>query len=147
MTYTLAAMLLTTVTSLLMTGVIWFVQVVHYPLFRLIGRSAFPYYEENHMRRTGWVVIPLMTLELGSALVLPFLELPPEYTAPAWLSAALAVLIWSVTFTVQVPLHRRLTENYEIGSIQKLVRTNAVRVFLWSGRSVLVTYMLVGMLT
>ncbi len=31
-----------------MTGLIWFVQVVHYPLFDLVGRAQFVGYEAAH---------------------------------------------------------------------------------------------------
>lgn len=53
-----------------MTGVIWFVQVVHYPLFAKVGESAFTTYESLHTIRTGWVVAPMMILELGSTCLL-----------------------------------------------------------------------------
>ena len=39
-----------------MASIAWFVQVVHYPLFGLVGSEAFGLYHEGHLRRTGWVV-------------------------------------------------------------------------------------------
>ncbi|MEM6262595.1 MAG: hypothetical protein AAGI38_08820 [Bacteroidota bacterium] len=48
------------ITTLFMTGLIWFVQVVHYPLFSQISPEDFPRYEKIHMRRTAIVVIPVM---------------------------------------------------------------------------------------
>ena len=47
-----------------MAGVIWFVQVVHYPLFRGVGEHAFRCYEERHTVLTTWVVLPPMVAEL-----------------------------------------------------------------------------------
>ena len=38
--------------SLFMTGVIWFVQIVHYPLFANVSRSAFAEYERRHANLT-----------------------------------------------------------------------------------------------
>ena len=52
-----------------MGGVAWFVQVVHYPLFALVG-GDFAAYEERHANRTTLVVAPLMTVEAATALVL-----------------------------------------------------------------------------
>jgi hypothetical protein len=34
-----------------MTGVIWIVQTVHYPLFALLGRDGFGEYAREHQRR------------------------------------------------------------------------------------------------
>ena len=36
-----------------MTGLIWFVQVVHYPLFAAVGADQFVAYEVAHQRRTS----------------------------------------------------------------------------------------------
>jgi len=54
--------------TLFMVGVIWFVQIVHYPLFALVGEAAFSEYERHHARRTGWVVAIPMLLELGASM-------------------------------------------------------------------------------
>ena len=50
-----------------MAGIIWYVQLVHYPLFAEVGADAWFVYHADHERRTGWVVAPLMVVELGSA--------------------------------------------------------------------------------
>ena len=56
--------------TLFMVGVIWFVQVVHYPLLARVGTSGFEAYEQAHTRRTGWVVAPPMLAELVTAVLL-----------------------------------------------------------------------------
>ena len=63
-------LLIQTLATAMMTGIIWFVQIVHYPLFTQIPKEGFTRYEQSHTVRTGWVVAPLMLLELGSALLL-----------------------------------------------------------------------------
>lgn len=55
-----------------MTGLIRFVQIVHYPLFTKIGSRGFAQYAESHRHLTSLVVVPLMLLELLSAFLLPF---------------------------------------------------------------------------
>lgn len=69
--------------TLAMTGVIWFVQVVHYPLFAAVGRKGFAAFEASHRRLTTWVVAPLMLVELVCAA---WLALCPAAAAaaPAW---------------------------------------------------------------
>ena len=46
--------------TLAMVGLIWFVQIVHYPLMAQVGRDSFAHYEASHTARTTWVVAPLM---------------------------------------------------------------------------------------
>ena len=61
--------------TLFMTGLIWFVQVVHYPLFGNVGDEQFKTYEELHQRLTTWVVVPAMLVEIATAVLL--LKNPP----------------------------------------------------------------------
>ncbi len=49
--------------TLFMAGVIWFVQVVHYPLFSRIGSEKFSLYSNAHSRLTTCVVGPPMLVE------------------------------------------------------------------------------------
>ncbi len=51
-------------------GLIWTIQVVHYPLFKEVGKESFIAYHERHMRFITWVVGLLMLAEVGSAAVL-----------------------------------------------------------------------------
>jgi hypothetical protein len=49
--------------TLFMVGVIWFVQVVHYPLFSRVGSEKFSLYPKAHSRLTTYVVGPPMLVE------------------------------------------------------------------------------------
>jgi len=49
--------------TLVMVGVIWFVQVVHYPLMARVSASQFAAYEHEHQNRTTFVVAPTMLIE------------------------------------------------------------------------------------
>jgi len=48
-------------------GLIWTVQIVIYPLFDRVGRTAFAGWHEAYMRHIGYVVGPLMLVEAGTA--------------------------------------------------------------------------------
>ncbi len=66
----MAVLLATAAATLFMTGVGWFVQVVHYPLMGAIGGAAFEDYHRARSRLTGRVVLGPMVIELaGSALL------------------------------------------------------------------------------
>ncbi|MDP9439422.1 MAG: hypothetical protein M3P49_11875, partial [Actinomycetota bacterium] len=56
--------------TLFMVGLIWFVQIVHYPLFASVGRGGFAEYSRAHSRLTGLVVGPPMLIEAGTAVAL-----------------------------------------------------------------------------
>jgi len=121
-----------------MVGLIWFVQLVHYPLMGRVGSEHFVTYEAAHVQRTGWVVIPLMLIELLSAFAL-LLEGGELVSRPeAALGLALLGGVWASTFFLQVPLHERLGEGFAAPAHERLVRTNAIRTALWSARGVLV---------
>ena len=60
--------------TLYMTGLIWFVQIVHYPLFSRVGNAEFPAYEQRHTVLTTWVVGPPMLVEGITALILFWLR-------------------------------------------------------------------------
>ena len=133
---TLVGLLAHVAATLAMTGLIWFVQIVHYPLFDRVGTERFRDYEHEHVRRTGRVVVPLMLLE---AITAPLLIVAAPVTAIwAWGSIALLAIIWLVTATIQVPLHRRLGLGWDDNSGRRLVATNWIRTLAWTGRSALV---------
>lgn len=124
--------------TLFMTGLIWFVQLVHYPLFGRVGKSDFAAYEAQHTRRTGRLVGGPMLLELGLAAALAW---SPGGTA-AWCGLGLLGIIWLSTAVSQVPLHRRLEKGYDQDAHRRLVAGNWVRTIAWSMRGLLALLML-----
>ncbi|MGL6280626.1 MAG: hypothetical protein ACRC50_13860 [Gaiella sp.] len=116
-----------------MVGLVWFVQLVHYPLFAHVGRDGFALYEAQHTRRTTWLVAPLMLVEAATALVL--LAADPSLLTVA--GAALLGIVWLSTALVQVPLHGRLERGFDAEAHRRLVRSNAVRTAAWTGRAVI----------
>jgi hypothetical protein len=126
--------------TLFMVGVIWFVQVVHYPLFSRVGEAAFAEYERHHTRRTGWVVVVPMLLELGTAVA------TAGYVggALAWCGLGLLAVAWVSTAFWQVPAHRRLEGGFDAVTHRRLVRTNWVRTVAWSIRGVIACALLLA---
>ena len=54
--------------TLALTGLVWFVQLVHYPLLRRVGAAGFAEYEREHRERTSWLVVPAMGIESTTAV-------------------------------------------------------------------------------
>jgi hypothetical protein len=126
------------VSTLLMVGIIWFVQVVHYPLMIEVGAEPFCRYVQLHQSRTTLVVAGPMLVEAVSAICL-FVWHPPLRTSPAFLGAgALVGMIWASTLWLQIPLHRALARGYDEQRIHRLVQSNWLRTLAWSTRGILV---------
>lgn len=126
--------------TLWMTGLVWCVQVVHYPLMSFVERSRHPHFAQQHARRIGWIVAPVMLLELATNILL---AIQPSYHQAAWRTAlVLLACIWISTFTLQVPLHNRLAHGFDETAHRKLVLTNWIRTLLWSARSILAVRLL-----
>jgi uncharacterized membrane protein len=134
-------LLLHAAATLFMVGLIWFVQVVHYPLFAAVGEEGFARYETLHNRLTTWVVGPPMLVELAAALALVFRR-PPEVPGwAAWLGLGLVGVIWLSTAFLQVPRHQRLTAGFDAAAHGALVTTNWLRTVAWTLRGGLALWM------
>ena len=138
-------LLLNALSTLALTGLIWFVQVVHYPLFRLADVDNFSLMAAEHQRRTTWVVAPLMLVEAATATLLLLGAVGQEAGGETWALAVgwlLLATIWVSTFVVQVPLHRRLLLGHDLETIRSLVKSNWIRTISWSSRSILAVALL-----
>jgi hypothetical protein len=131
-------LLLNTATTLFMTGLIWFVQIVHYPLFDHVGREQFARYEQSHTASTTLVVAPVMLLEALAAFLL-LLSQPRPSTLAAFL---LLLLIWLSTALLQVPKHNLLSAGFDPAAHAALVSSNWLRTLAWTLRSALTLYWL-----
>lgn len=127
--------------TLALTGLIWLVQVVQYPLFAEVGAEAFPRYHAAHTRTITFVVLPLMGAELVTGLALA-LRPPPSVAPPwLWLGLALVGVVWMSTAGVQVPRHAALADGFDPAVHRALVRGNWLRTAAWTARAVLLLFL------
>ena len=127
-----------TAATVFMVGLIWFVQVVHYPLFGFVGVGEFVNYERAHTGLTTIVVGPPMLVELISGALILLLR-PASW--PLWaavLGVVLLAVIWASTFFLQVPRHGELSAGFTDGAHRALLATNWIRTLAWTARGVLV---------
>ncbi len=128
-----------------MTGLIWFVQIVHYPLMGTVGADRWVEYQREHQKKTTFVVLPPMFIELSTAGWLLFNlynaseGVTDDRLWSAWLAAGSLLAIWISTFALQVPLHQKLSQRFEPTVHRKLVQTNWIRTVLWTVRAIIVT--------
>lgn len=127
--------------TLVMVGVIWFVQIVHYPLFSRVGAGSFSLYSEAHSRLTTYVVGPPMLVEAATALLLVFRRPEGISLSAAIIGFALVATIWISTALLQVPRHTALGSGFDHAAWSALVLSNWVRAVAWSVRGALVVWM------
>lgn len=121
---------------LMMTGVIWVIQLVHYPSFIFIDKENFIKFERFHQKKISLVVLPLMLFEIISHILLLFYRGLSYNLINFSLSTSL-LAIWMVTFFVCLPCHQKLSQSFQSKIIQKLIKVNWLRTFFWSLRSIL----------
>ncbi|MAJ47314.1 MAG: hypothetical protein CBC35_08705, partial [Planctomycetes bacterium TMED75] len=85
--------------TLPLVGLIWTIQLVHYPLFELVGEESQVDYQKEHMNRITWVVAPLMLIELVTVGLLWVLA---PFDVWAIVGALLVAVIWVSTVIIQV---------------------------------------------
>ncbi len=130
--------------SFFLCGLIWCVQLVHYPFFLRTAKAHFADHIRFHKIRISWIVVPVMVTELTSSAILAF----RSETFTNWHIAGLSIviLIWLVTFLVQVPLHTKLSDGYNESTVKKLVHTNWIRTLLWTVKSLSSLFILYSLL-
>lgn len=129
-----ALLLIQVLTTVFMTGLIWLVQCVHYPLFAAVGREQYIDYQEHHVRRISWIVMPVMLAELVSAALL-WLWAPTAWAPYTSLGLLLLGLIWLSTALLQVPCHNLLSDGFQPEAHRRLVTTNWLRTAAWTART------------
>lgn len=125
-----------------MAGLVWFVQIVHYPLMARADRTDYPSFAKAHASRTTRIVAPLMLIEAATAMLIVLGLAGPVAGALAWSGIVLLAGVWISTFAVQVPLHEKLAAGWSEATHRRLVHTNWLRTAAWSLRSVIAVLML-----
>ncbi len=121
-----------------MTGVAWFVQLVHYPTLAQLTKEQYNQYNELHFRPTTFITFPTMLLELISGAWI-LLDNPTEGLFPWFVINLIVILIiWISTMVVQVPLHFKIAKDPTKKSINKLIQSNWLRTVLWSAKLLMI---------
>lgn len=129
-------------TTLPLAGLIWTIQLVHYPLFAKVGGESFGAYHAGHTAMITPLVMPLMVAELAAAVATlrwPLARVPP------WFGAVMLILVlcaWGTTGLLSVPAHNALANGFDARAHERLVLTNWLRTLAWTARSALLLWAL-----
>lgn len=124
-------------------GLIWVVQLVHYPSFDRVDREGFVAFEAAHQQRISWIVAPAMLLEAltaGMWMLAAWRE--SDLVAWAVANAVLIAVVWASTALLSVPQHTVLSQGFDAEAHRRLVDTNWVRTIVWSVRTVALGWIL-----
>ena len=118
--------------TMFMVGLIWLVQIVHYPLFAHVGDDTFIAYHQRHTQWITTIVAPLMLLELATGLLLWF----RASSDPFWIINIVGlVVLWGANAFWQVPLHHQLPladGAARLTLILQLVLSKWLRTIVWT---------------
>lgn len=120
--------------SMFLTGLIWVVQLVHYPTFHFVSEKQFVDFTSFHAKRISNIVIPVMVAE---GVLSAFMVLQDPSQLVFTLNFLMVGGIWASTFFLSVPCHKKLYDGKNGVAIDRLVRTNWVRTILWTSKSIL----------
>ncbi len=127
-----------------LAGLIWTIQVVHYPLFSDVGLGEFAKFHHNHSFRITLIVGPLMAVEGITTLWLLARRPAGVPVFLTWGAAVVLAIVHLATITLSVPAHNRLSKEFSMSAYERLLNTNWVRTFGWSARAVLAFVMIFG---
>ena len=125
-----------------MVGLIWFVQLVHYPLFNYVGSEEFRIFHENHKIFITPLVGIVMIVELATSGIILFK--PPDGFRN-WTTIVGIILlgvIWFSTALVQIQYHNMLSSKFDENILLILIKTNWIRTICWSIRGIIILIML-----
>ena len=124
-----------------MAGLIWLIQLVHYPLFEKVGSGHFREYAQDHQRLITLIVLPIMFTELGTSLYLVVSRPVGISRLSAVIGVVLVIVIWLSTFLIQVPQHEQLLDGFDADVCRQLVQGNWIRTISWTLRGLISGWM------
>ena len=135
-------LLLNVAAVLFMTGFIWTMQLIHYPLLDRVGTEAFPAYETDHNRLFFLVAGPGIIATLVSGVLLLFFR-PPQVPLVAVVLGLLffaAIVVSTALF--QAPQHVKLSNGFDRDAYEFLLKTNWIRTAAWTVYALLGLWMI-----
>ena len=121
--------------SSIMVGVIWVIQLVHYPSFNYVEKQRYSNFQSFHMMRISYVVIPVMLAELLTLVLLIYTM--DEIEIALVLSGTILLMIWFITAIFFSSAHQKLTLGYDKSVVRDLIKMNWSRTLLWTFRLIL----------
>ncbi len=127
------------ISTSIMVGVIWVIQLVHYPSFKYVNESDYIIFQKYHMSNISYIVFPVMFTELITALIILFFG---EKSLFFVLSLICLFLIWVITGVLFTKYHSILKEGKDLMIIEKMIKANWIRALLWTMRLIMILFVI-----
>jgi len=119
----------------ILTGAIWVIQLIHYPVFKYIDKSYFKLFMKFHVRGILIFVLPFMLIEIVSGT---YLFIIGHNSILFLFSLVILYLIWISTLLIFSNYHKELQRDKDNDIINKLVKYNWFRTLGWTVRLILI---------
>jgi len=124
-----------------MVGLIWVMQVVHYPLFARVGDETYGGFQTEHMRRISQVLFIPWGLEALTTIALVVMAPTTRLRVIALIGAALFVAVTLITAGLAAPIHGRLVDGFDADEHRRLLAVNWPRTLLWTARGIVALFL------
>jgi hypothetical protein len=132
-------LVLSTAAAWAMVGLIWLIQIVHYPMLAQFSQALPVEAATDHASRITPVVGPFMAVEGVTALTL-LVQTPSGVDwLLMWAAAALLGVALASTVVFSVPQHTSLAQGHDPDAAHRLIRTNWIRTAAWTLRALMLT--------
>lgn len=118
-----------------LVGLIWTIQLVHYPSFRYV-----PDFLDFHPHHTSSITIVVGPLMLAEIILAGWLALQAAWAWPQLAPFLIVIAIWGLTVFWAIPLHEKLGVERSDEVIEQLITANWPRTILWTIKGVWVLY-------
>jgi len=113
--------------SVLMTGILSFIQFIQYPLLFHISSFDFTCYFKKYISRITWFIYPIMILEICFAVWIAFLPLQSKLQLPILITYVLLALVTMNGLLIQTPLIQKLQYSFDKTVLSKIMFYNWIR--------------------
>jgi hypothetical protein len=125
-------LLINLLSTVLIAGIMWFVQLVHYPLFNAIPARNLINYGYYHTRKISGIIKPLFIVDFTTLLLLLILLGSNLSTNLMMVNIVIFIITVILTQIVFIPIHQKLSKSPNSQTISQLIRLNWIRTLIWS---------------
>lgn len=129
--------------SWFMVGMIWTIQLVHYPLFDRVGPDSYVAFQAEHVDRIGpFLLVPwlLEGLTLLGVLWLAFFADHRELRVAAVVGAVAMAVVLAISGFWSAPAHGDLADGFDASVHDRLMTANLIRSIAWTVCGVAATW-------
>jgi len=125
-------LLINLLSTILIAGILWFVQLVHYPLFNEIPAKNFINYGYYHSRKVSGIIKPLFIVDFTTLILLLILLGSNLSTNLMIVNVTIFIITIVLTQIIFIPIHQKLSKSPNSQTISQLIRLNWIRTLIWS---------------